>query len=139
MKAENCLNYVAYTNQMGESFGVIPLSYLRIYEGPEIKNRPTCNYLELDKLVKQFDCRNFLGAQIPVVSNLNIDKWKFHLRDYWDKQLLDLLEFGFPLDFNKSTVLTSTEENHASAKQFSSHVETYIQERIKHGAMLGPF
>ena len=43
-----------------------------------------------------------------MVSNLNIDKWKFHLKDYWDKQLLDLLEFGFPLDFDKNTVLTST-------------------------------
>ena len=74
-----------------------------------------------------------------MVSNLNIDRWKFHLSDYWDSQLLDLLEFGFPLDFDTNTVLTSTEENHASAKQFPSHVETYIQEEIKHGAMLGPF
>ena len=86
--------------KVGESFGVIPLSTLRKYEGPETKNQPISDPLQLHKSVKQFGCPNFLGARIPVVSNLNIDNWKFHLRDYWDTQLLDLLEFGFPLDFD---------------------------------------
>ena len=75
-----------------------------------------------------------MGASVPMVSNLKINKWKFHLSDYLDKQIVDLLEFSLPLNFDKNTVLCSTEENHASAKQFSSHVETYIQE-----AMLGSF
>ena len=95
--------------------------------------------LQLHKSVKQFGCPNFLGARIPVVSNLNMDNWKFHLRDYWDTQLLDLLEFGFPLDFDTNTELVSTEENHTSAKQYSSHVQTYICEELKHGAILGPY
>ena len=59
MQAKNCHDYVACKNQMGESFVVIPLSNLRKYEGPETKNRPTCNPFELHKLVKQFDCPNF--------------------------------------------------------------------------------
>ena len=71
-----------------------------------------------------------------MVSNLKIDRWKFHFKNYWDRQLL---EFGFPLDFDTNTVLSSTEENHASAKQFSSHVECYIKEEIKHAAILGPY
>ena len=124
---------------MGESFGVISLSTMRKYEGPETKNQPICDPLELHKFVKRFGCPNFLGAHVPVVSNLNMDSWKFHLRDYWDTQLLDLLEFGFPLDFDTTTELISTEENHTSAKQFSSHVQTYIEEELKHGAILGPF
>ena len=103
------------------------------------KNQPISDPLQLHKSVKQFGCPNFLGARIPVVSNLNIDNWKFHLKDYWDTQLLDLLEFGFPLDFDTNTDLVSTEENHASAKQFASHVQTYIREELKHGAILGPF
>ena len=121
-QAKNCSDYVACKNQMGETFGVIPLSTLRKYEGPQTKNQPICDPLELHKLVKAFGCPNFLGARVPVVSNLNMNSWKFHLRDYWDTQLLDLLEFGFPLDFDTTTDLISTEENHASAQQFSSHV-----------------
>ena len=107
MQVKNCPDYVACKNEMRESFGVIPLSNLRKYEGPETTNQPICNPLELHKSVKQFGCPNFLGARIPVVSNLKIDRWKFHLSDYWDTQLLDLLEFGFPLNFDTNTVLTT--------------------------------
>ena len=42
MQAKNCADYVACKNQMGESFGVIPLSNLLKYEGPETKNQPIC-------------------------------------------------------------------------------------------------
>ena len=136
---KNCRDYVACKSQMGESFGVVPLGNLRTYRGPETKNQHISDPLQLHKIVGQFGCPNFLGARIPVVSKLNIDIWKFYLHEYWDQQLVDLLEFGFPLDFDKNTVLVSTEDNHASARHFSSHVQTYIQEELKHGAMLGPF
>ena len=85
-QAKTCPDYVACKNQMGESFGVIPLSTLRKYEGPETKNQPICDPLELHKFAKAFGCPNSLGAWVPVVSNLNMDSWKFHLRDYWDTQ-----------------------------------------------------
>ena len=116
---------------MGKSFGVIPLSTLRKYEGPETKNQPICDPLELHKFVKRFGWPNFLGARVPVVSNLKMDNWKFHLRD---TQLLDVLEFGFPPDFDTTTELISTEENHASAKQFSSHVQLIFGKNINMGS-----
>ena len=53
-------------------------------------------------------------------------------------QIVDLLEFDFPLDFERNTVLYPTEENHASATQFASHVRAYIQEEAKPGTILGP-
>ena len=52
---------------------------------------------------------------------------------------MDLLEYGFPLDFDRDAPLMSTEENHASVKNFTSNVQTYISEELKHEAMLGPF
>ena len=52
---------------------------------------------------------------------------------------MDLLEYGFPLDFDRDAALLSTEDNHASAKNFASDVQTYISDELKHGAMLGPF
>ena len=42
--------------------------------------------------------------------------------DYWDDQLVDLLEFGFPLDFDRSLKLISVEDNHKSAKDYEEHV-----------------
>ena len=61
------------------------------------------------------------------------------MADYWDKQLVDLLEFGFPLDFDRSFELQSTEENHAPGRDHAYDIECYIQEELKHEAMLGPF
>ena len=51
----------------------------------------------------------------------------------------DLLEYGFPLDVHRGTLLTSTETNHASALQNSQHVKSYIQEEHYFQAMLSPF
>ena len=60
MQEKNCADYVACKNQMGESFGVIPLSNLRKYEGPETKNRPIYDPLELHKS-KFLGCSNSSG------------------------------------------------------------------------------
>ena len=44
-----------------------------------------------------------------------------------------------PLDFDRNTRLVSTLENHASAREFASHVDEYIKEELHHGAFLGSF
>ena len=75
----------------------------------------------------------------PDSSVLKIQNWKYYLADYWDKQLVDLLEFGFPLDFDRTFELQSTEEKHAPGRDHAYDIECYIQEELKQGAMLGPF
>ena len=61
------------------------------------------------------------------------------MSNYWDKQLIDLLTFGFPLDFDRSVTLHTTVENHKSAQQFPDQVQDYLNTEISHGAILGPF
>ena len=138
-QAITCSDYKACKSQMGEPFGVIPLSPLLVYTGPETNNKPMPDPLSLHRHVRQSGCPNFLGSRIPVDSKLNIKNWRFHLQNFWDKQLVDLLEYGFPLDFNRNARLVSTEENHSSATKFASDVRTYISEELQHEAMLGPF
>ena len=36
---------------------------------------------------------------------------------------MDLLEFVFPVDFNRSLKLISVEDNHKSAKDYEDHVK----------------
>ena len=50
--------------------------------------------------------------------------------NYWDQQLVDLLAFGFPLDFDHSCPLQATEINHASATAYSDHIDKYLQDEI---------
>ena len=72
-------------------------------------------------------------------SELNICLWEKVLSEYWDKQLLELLRFGFPLDFNRQSTLKSDGRNHASATEHPADVLAYIQEETNHKAILGPF
>ena len=80
-----------------------------------------------------------IQARIPVSSQLNVIVWKNALNNYWDQQLLQLIEFGFPLDFNRNCVLNHEEGNHSSATEFPSDVDAYLQEECSFNAILGPF
>ena len=42
---------------------------------------------------------NYIGARIPVQSGLHIKAWRLLLKDYYDSQLLDFLQFGWPVDY----------------------------------------
>ena len=112
---------------------------MQLYTGKSVKHTTTFTDLQAHKLIKASGKPNFLGCRIPVQSNLNIASWRSHLSEYWDAQLLDLLEFGFPLDFQRDSILISTEKNHTSALQNLHHVQAYIEEELSFKAMLGPF
>ena len=62
-----------------------------------------------------------------------------HLQGYWESQLIQLIQFGFPLDFNRSCVLNHEQGNHKSATEFPTDVNAYIEEEMKYKALLGPF
>ena len=82
---------------------------------------------------------NYEGLQIPVASKFNCDAWCKYLTEYWDWQLPLLIKYGFPLDFNRNSRITSDKINHKSAISYPDHVDVYLKEEIENKAMLGPF
>ena len=54
-----------------------------------------------------------------------------HLSNYWDQQLFDLLYFGSPLDFNRSTPMKGEEVNDNSAVQHHRYIEAYLSGPFK--------
>ena len=122
-----------------QTFGFIPKGPLKLYDGDPGFSNNIPDIITAHLLIRN-SCRpNYLGCRIPVVSNLKYHIWSQYLEHYWDKQLPDLLKFGFPLDFDRTSLLHSTEENHKSALVNASHVDKYISEELQHGAILGPF
>ena len=113
----------------------MPLNDLVVYIGEDVIWADVPNI----KIFKNSAMSNFIGARIPVGGQFNIIAWKSYLTGYWDKQILDLLQYGFPLDFDYSRSLHSTYENHASALKFPDHVKNYIVTEMEYGAILGPF
>ena len=80
-----------------------------------------------------------MHCRIPVQTQLCIKEWQKVLQGYWDTQLIDLLSFGFPLDFDRKTSLKCDNKNHSSAIDYPEDVEAYLQEEAQFGAIMGPF
>ena len=53
--------------------------------------------------------------------------------------MLQLLEFGFPLDFNRQCPLRFEGKNYTSATDHPVDIDTYIQEESHFDAILVPF
>ena len=82
---------------------------------------------------------NFLQAHLPVESQLNVKAWEAELGDYWDKQLIQLIKFSFPLDFNRACELKQNGGNHKSAVDCHRDIKGYLTEELQYKAILGPY
>ena len=70
---------------------------------------------------------------------MKVGAWEEALGDYWDKQLIELIKFCFPLDFNRACDLGQYTGHHSSAVDCPNDIEAYIEEELQYGALLGPF
>ena len=133
-----CDTFRLWRAQSEFDFGFIPLSDFILPSDESISEYVSCP-IECHRKVKASGNINFLKCRTPVQSQLNIVEWETQLQGYWDVQLIHLLRFGFPLDFNRSSVLKHDNRNHTSALDFPAHVDAYLAEELKYGAILGPY
>ena len=95
--------------------------------------------MHLHKNISACKQHNFLGAQIPIESQLNYAAWQKYLTDYWDQQLYYLIKYGFPLDFKSNNSLKYECKYHSSAKLHLDDIKAYITEEKQFKAIHGPF
>ena len=95
---------------------------------------------EIHTEVARYEKPNYLGAQIRVPSGLNIESWKYILKNYDLKILGQYLEYGFPLNLDYNLFqYNETVDNHKSALQNPSGVVKYFATEVQKEAMAGPF
>ena len=83
---------------------------------------------------------NYLGARIKLKHvGMETERWRYHLRGYEHAELVQHLEYGFPLGLNELPELESSMRSHGSAYAFYSHVDKFIAEEVKLGGLTGPF
>ena len=131
--------YKAWHRQSNFKFGFVPIDEQLL---PVIKH--TSNVMgrspfTIHEIVKSTNEPNFMPARFPVDSQLNVEAWKKYLDGYWDRQLIHPIQFGFPLDYNRSCELIHEQGNHKSATEFPNDVNAYIEEEKKCNALQGPF
>ena len=78
-------------------------------------------------------------CKIRVGTNWNIPLLSDMLHDYHDKEVLQYLEYGFPVDRDDEVQLELGGLNHRGATDHPQHIDEYIKKEIELGAMIGPF
>ena len=94
------------------------LTQFQLYTGLPTQNSSAVDPLVLHRIVRESCLPNCMGIQVPGRTNPNVVNFRHFLVDYWDDQLVDLLKFGFPLDFDGYSSLISIEGNHKSAIEY---------------------
>ena len=136
---KTCVDFRNWRSQSDFTFGFVPLSNLVVNKNLDHVTTGIYDPIQQHRIVKATGIPNYLGARIQVNSQLNLDEWDKILQNYWDQQLLQLLRFGFPLDFNRNCSLRSDNKNHSSAVDFPQDVNAYLSEEKQHKAIIGPF
>ena len=83
---------------------------------------------------------NCMAARIPVPTHLNVDVWRRYLDHKTDEaDLLQYIQFGFPLGYLGPVSPTEDAQNHPSATRFPNHIDKFIHAEKEAGALIGPF
>ena len=116
---------------------------IQLCHSPQATEHPPLSHSEylkdLYNEVRASGVYNFAGVQRRVPSGLNIHAWREYLRGYKDPHLVDYLEYGWPINFDRTQPLHPAYKNHFSANAYPDHVTHYVQTELAHGALLGPF
>ena len=98
-------------------------------------------WVQAHRLVVASGLPNYQFCRLPVRSGLNISYWRdcFSRSEGLDSEVLDLLEFGFPLGFSSVSVPEGGLKNHSGAETFDQETIRYLEKELMAGAVIGPF
>ena len=97
-------------------------------------------FLDLHLKVREYNTYNYAGARVKLHhSNLNIDLFRHHLKDYDDLEILSYLEFGFPLGLAQEVFLEPLTRNHSSSNKYYSYVDSFLSKGLLYAECSGPW
>ena len=92
------------------------------YPGHDLNGR----LVQIYNIVASSGRYNFAQAWCLVTSALNIEAWRERLGGYRDTGLIDFLQFGWPINFDRMSPLCPTYHNHPSADSYDRDIEHYV-------------
>ena len=120
-----------------------PTSYRMVLDGFWPESSDIWNkYPEFRRIydeVRETALPNHIGARRALVSGLNIEAWREMLAEYHDVQLVDYLEYGWPVDYTADQPPVSAKENHRESQDNAVHIKKYVDKELECGALYGPF
>ena len=95
--------------------------------------------VKANRQVRKSGIPNFLGEKIVMPSNFNFGFIEEKLTNYDDKEVIDLLKFGFPLSHNGKTGSKEIPHNHTGATFYPEEMKRILSKEIEHKSIIGPF
>ena len=132
---------VCESNDMSSEIDMSPSAFAahRIKHWPDMRGEECQGWEEIYKRVKATGVPNAMAARIPLPTSLNIPAWEKYLQDSDDeRELLDYVKYGFPMGYMGPVSNTSGIDNHPSAKNYKSNVDSFIKKELSHGCLIGP-
>lgn len=101
--------------------------------------KATSSHLSIYETVRATGKPNYQIAKLPIPSGINVRNWEPLLKNYFDKQIIEYLEFGWPITYIATTPPLPTYKNHSSATKFPTQMLKFLDMERQNNAMLGPF
>ena len=70
---------------------------------------------------------------------MKLDRWRYHLLGYENAEIVQYLEFGFPLGLDDNQALECQTRNHGSAYMWYEWVDKFMATEVLECGMTGPF
>ena len=103
---------------------------------------PYTNLCQHHHLTIQPSTPNYMGARVQLQhTRLRIDRWRYHLLGYEGSDIVQFLEYGFPigLEGDKIPKLVPTLRNHGSAYQYFTYLDKFLSTGLSRCELAGPF
>ena len=102
-----------------------------------IEKFPEC--MKLYNAVRSENKPNYLGARVPVPSDMCCDEWDRRLARVGDPRVGGFLRYGWPTCYGAPSPPQATYKNHDSATQYASSIDDFIVKELSLGGLVGPF
>jgi len=106
---------------------------------PSLVVWPISRWIEVHKLVLASGVPNAFGCKIRIPTNLKVDYWEQNLADYFDKEVVQYLKYGWPLNVTTRPSNHKVPHNHRSAVDNPGQVKKFLSKAFALDSMLGPF
>ena len=90
-------------------------------------------------VVRESGLPNVDGCRIRINSKWNLKNFENQLRSYQNKQVVELLRYGFPIECDEKIGTYAVPENHRGTTEFEVKVSEYLSKQINNKTLIGPF
>ena len=103
-----------------------------------VTSQVDATFKKIDSVIRS-GLPNYLHCKFPIQSKLNIQVWIQKLQSYQDTQIVQFLQFGWPIGFEGPLQQTITPPNHKGIVGFEDQIQAYLSKELDNKAVMGPF